>query len=313
MNFLSNVRCLLLIVILLPALVSCSALKGQSSSPLPEYHYLFYQPWLADIADWDEEFWQRELGALRSRGVTTLVIQWGQFEEVGILNQERFGEYIASVVTSAASNDIEVVLGLYGEMDTFRVFDNEDTDLEQHLDYLRRRHIETADWYLEHLSSTENVIGWYLPEEISDKLIADESTRAIMLGHTLAMREQLPRLGHSTSIYISAYCSNLMQGERLSQGVGEGLVDGEIKVFLQAGNGVSEDALASCRETNRLLPSSIWVVEMFIQREDGHQVTFESRALEETLRNYSDEHSPSDLAVFSFRYLPRQPINSSGE
>ena len=313
MNLPINTRRLLLIVIFFAALVSCQLTKENSSSALPEYRYLFYQPWIADIADWDEAFWQRELSALRAQGVTTLVIQWGQFEQVGVHNQARFAEYITGVVSIAANNDIEVILGLYGEMETFNVFESDGADLGQHLAYLRERHFETAAWYLENLASTEHVIGWYLPEEISDKLMAGDGTQAIMLEHTLTMRQQLPSLGHSTNVYISAYCSNLRYVENISQGIRDGLIGVKVGVFLQAGNGVSKEALAACRETSLLVPSSIWVVELFTQREDGHQVTYEPSALEETLRNYSDERSASGLAVFSFRYLPRQPIQPSEE
>lgn len=289
-------------------MVSCSLSKEQESSALPEYRYLFYQPWIADIADWDEAFWQRELSALRTQGVRTLVIQWGQYEQVGVHNQPRFAQYIKSVVASAANNDIEVILGLYGENETFEVFESEQGDLQAHLTLLRKRHVETAAWYLDNLASTENVIGWYLPEEISDKLMASEATQATMLAHTLAVRQELPDLGKDINVYISAYCSNLRYVEDIAQGIREDLINVKVGVFLQAGNGVSKEALAACRETSLLVPSAIWVVEMFTQREDGHQVSYEKKALESTLRNYYDERSANRLAVFSFRYLPRQPV-----
>ncbi|MAR65888.1 MAG: DUF4434 domain-containing protein [Crocinitomicaceae bacterium] len=252
---------------------------------------LFYQPLRRDsrISSSDWSYVWRE--AYRNQ-YRTVIIQWTQFGDF-LIDQEA---WLLTSLQIAQQEGLDLIVGLYADpsfSQTILQAGWEDR-FEEYWTSLQRRSLSLHSKLLPLLKEREiEVIGWYFPSELSDRLFTTIGRRRFTQNQLQLLSQRLNKPLH-ISAYNLGYLSPKANATWLS-----GLQDIGLHVWWQDGAGVKDLSEPALQAYFNQLPCDVGIVrEAFIQSSSSEN-TFRAEYLPP--KEYDSCHL---TGVFSLRYMP---------
>lgn len=170
-------------------MVAAAALAGAARAEAPPRlggGFVQLQGWMSELTPED---WQREVDAMRRLGMTTIVIQYLQYNDVNLIPQDPAApDPVREILRLADERGMTVYLGTAAEDGWWK------WDAEYLKGALERRQVLTRK-IVERYGAHRSFAGWYFTEEASG-FLTPEKTRQLrdyfraLSGHCKALRDQ---------------------------------------------------------------------------------------------------------------------------
>lgn len=285
-------------------LLLCGASFGAQA-----FNAMIYQPLQRDMKI-PTTFWPQTFSELRKRGFDTLVVQWTRHGEIFSSGVEQ--KWLHDRLKDAVSADLNLVIGLYADPDSFSALDAPTELLEPYFLLGNEKNLALAKVWMSVLPA-ERIVGWYLPMEIDDRRWRAESD-ARVLSHQL--KREVNSLKNLTQkpVYVSAFFKGhsepsefkeLLSLVRQTTGLGLWVQDGRgTKTLLSTETDLYLKSLSHCADS----PVAGLVYEIFYQV--GPDTNFKADPLAPpALTKALQQRAPcgGDSVFFELRYLLKFP------
>lgn len=266
---------------------------------------MIYQPLLRDMKI-PTTFWPKTFSELRQQGFDTLVIQWTRHGDIFSSGIEQ--QWLKDRLKDAVNADLNLVIGLYADPDSFSSLDASSELLEPYFLVNNEKNMTLAKSWLKTLP-VERIVGWYLPMEIDDRRWRARDDEKVL---STQLRREVNALRSLSNkpVYLSAFFKGhsepsefkeLLTLVRQSTGLGLWVQDGRgTKALLPSETDLYLKTLAPCADT----PVAGLVYEIFHQV--GPDSNFKAEPLTPpTLAKALQQRAPcgGDSVFFELRYL----------
>jgi len=268
---------------------------------------MFYQPLQRDMKI-PTTFWPKTFSELRKRGFDTLVIQWTRHGVIFSSGIEQ--QWLRNRLKDAVDADLNLVIGLYADPDSFSALDAPTDLLEPYFLRNNERNLVLAKTWLRTLP-LERIVGWYIPMEIDDRRWRAKDDELVLSNQLRREVNSLRNLSNKP-VYMSAFFKGHSEPSEFkefltlvkqSTGLGLWVQDGRgTKTLLPSEIDLYLKTLASCSET----PVAGLVYEIFHQV--GPDSNFKAEPLAPSaLTKALQQRAPcsGDSVFFELRYLSK--------
>lgn len=195
---------------------------------------VIYQP-LRTHMHIDEAAWRPLFARLRAQGIDTLVFQWTQHDDAFSTGDE--AAWLQRRVADATAADLNLILGLSADSDTFQRLQQPDAVLPAYFRKIREKdRALVRRWQA--LVPPERLIGWYLTLEIDDKRWRTPTAQAALTNYLRHTRNDIDAVQvMPRSLYISSFFTGQMTPPRYAQLLAELHGATGVRLWVQDGRG----------------------------------------------------------------------------
>ncbi len=126
---------------------------------------IFYQPQERDMR-LPESFWPQTFAHVRQLGFDTVIFQWSRYGD--IFSEGRQQQWLEQRAADAVAADLNVVMGLYADPDSFSAVEVGSDLLEPYFLKVMAHNLDLVKRWGK-APHQDRLIGWYLPFEVDDR------------------------------------------------------------------------------------------------------------------------------------------------
>jgi len=261
---------------------------------------LYYQPLLKDQGKivWDEVFKTMERCHMNQ-----LILQWSRHGVVDFMREET---WLQTILEHADKYQIEVIVGLYGDNNYFKVIEKSKLNLSDYFQSLHEISFKQAQKVYQVAKKYKSFGGWYLTEEIDDLNFQSRDRKKNLKTYLQNMASSLDNIA-SRPLYVSGFYSKQMNPQEYTEMFME-ITQNKYHILLQSGVGAN---LVNLEESQRYIDifsqhfsnKCIPVLEAFVIDANKSIHPMEFNALNRQIELVQKYNRGEKLALFSLRYF----------
>lgn len=171
---------------------------------------------LAEHNSWSRERWQKLFHSFEALGLTQIVVQWSQHDQLpfyGDVESQQTPSAIGTILELAQSRGIEVYLGLAADSRYWEAIQRPAAGQEEYLRRLRWKSERVARELAALAGRYRSFKGWYIVEEIDDLNWRPPASRQALYRHLKQLSSFLKTLTPGGQVLLSAFCQARMDPE----------------------------------------------------------------------------------------------------
>ena len=294
-NFFIKTSLTLLIVTILMVTMS----KKRVFTPI---NTIFYQPLLKDKFNWKSTFHQ-----LKKSHINTMVLQWSHYGVVDFMHNP---QWLKSILNEAKKEDIQIIIGLYADDKYFKKIEQKNLNRSSYFQELKQKSIAQAKEIYTVSKHYNNVVGWYIYEEIDDLHFQTLKEQKELKKYLTSLNKELLAISNYPCFISSFFAKHSSQQAYIT--MLHNVLGEEYKLFLQSGVGAnlvnSKESSAYLNQSEKTLKHKVIpIIEAFI----FHKGKIEStsfNALEQQIKKIQKVYGEKPMALFSLRYFLFEPL-----
>ncbi|MDC0534823.1 DUF4434 domain-containing protein [Francisellaceae bacterium] len=305
-------RFYLILIISLPFMLSSCVQEKlyQSKNNHNQIQAVFFQPWEHYLEE-NKYNWNDIFDHLAQSNIHQIVIQWTQYGNSNLLNDESHGNLFEGIVESAKQHHIKIVFGLYQDPDYFKKIQSPKTNTMAYFNQLRDKSISVAREIIE-LYGNENVIaGFYIPQEIDNvNWNTSDKTSALKI-YLRMLNAEIDTISEFYPVYISGFYNLTTPIKEYALMWKQILEDVPIQVLMQNGVGAMSIPSSVCIDYfnifNQYLPKGQWgiIAELFVPDTTNSNkfVCAAPKNIQQNIEEYKNRFKDIPIFLFSLTYL----------
>lgn len=247
--------------------------------------------------------WNKVFSEMKACHMQQLILQWSRHGVVDFLKDDT---WLRTILESAHQYGIQVIIGLYGDNQYFKVIENAELDLSGYFKSLFAINQEQAHRVYQIAQDYESFAGWYLTEEIDDLHFQTLSRQELLKAYLQNMAVALACLSDHP-LYLSGFYSNQTSPQEYAKVFGD-ITQKKYRILLQSGIGAQ---LVDFQESREYLTAfrklfgtqCIPVVEAFAMREENNITTMDFALFNRQMALVQEGKKEQKIALFSLRYF----------
>jgi len=284
-----------IIVIFITIYKKIESIREEGSSP--PIHSLFYQPLLKDKINWDVTFQK-----LHQVEVKKLILQWSKF---GVVDFVKDDKWLKEILSYAQKYNIEVIVGLYGDDNYFKILESRNSDIKLYLSTLHSKNIKQAEKVYTIAKNYSSFNGYYIYDEVDDTNFIEKERQKYLKEYLQVVSNSIAKISKHP-LYISGYFSKNISPNNCAKLFSE-ITQKKYTLFLQSGIGaglVDNNTSSIYMQTFRkeFKGEFIPLVEGFRFKGSTIEAT-DFTTLKREIELIKKSTNTSKLALFSLRYF----------
>ena len=284
----------LLFILFVLFITACE--KKQSNR---EATYLFYQPLLKDQKSIE---WKEILSTMHSFGMGTLILQWSRYDVVDFMKQK---VWLKEILKEAEAQNIEVVIGLYGDNRYFKNIENKKLNLSLYFDKLYKINLQQAKQVYKVAKAFPNFSGWYFTEEVDDLNFKDKEREEALKVYWMQLSNAIKKV-ENKPVYLSGFYGQNSSPQEYATMLNN-VIPKDAHLLLQSGVGAKLVRLDESKKYMQKFKKSYKsrftpIVELFTIDKKEIKV-MEFSMIKEQIAFFRENKISNDIALFSLRYL----------
>ena len=284
----------LLFILFVLLITACE--KKQSNR---EATYLFYQPLLKDQKSIE---WKEILSTMHSFGMGTLILQWSRYDVVDFMKQKA---WLKEILKEAEVQNIEVVIGLYGDNRYFKNIENKKLNLSLYFDKLYKINLQQAKQVYKVAKAFPNFSGWYFTEEVDDLNFKDKEREEALKVYWMQLSNAIKKV-ENKPVYLSGFYGQNSSPQEYATMLNN-VIPKDAHLLLQSGVGAKLVRLDESKKYMQKFKKSYKsrftpIVELFTIDKKEIKV-MEFSMIKEQIAFFRENKISNDIALFSLRYL----------
>jgi len=262
-----------------------------------EVKYLFYQPLLKDKIEWERVFF-----TMHSLGLKILILQWSRYDMVDFIKNK---VWLEKILEEAKVQNIQVVVGLYGDNRYFKNIEDKKLNLPIYFDKLYKINIQQAQKIYKVAKNFSNFSGWYFVEEVDDLNFKEKRREKALKVYWKRLSCEIDKVA-DRAIYLSAFYGQNSSPQEYAEMLNRVVPKG-VHLLLQSGIGAKLVNLKESKNYMQKFKMSYKgefspIVELFtIGKKEI--IAMEATLVQKQIEFLRDNQIGNSIALFSLRYL----------
>ena len=276
-------------------------MSKKAPSP-PPINTIFYQPLLKDKFNWKSTFHQ-----LKESHINTLILQWSHY---GVVDFMHHPQWLKTILKEAKKENIQIIIGLYADDKYFKKIEQKNLSRSRYFQELKQKNITQAKEIYTISKNYNNVVGWYIYEEIDDLHFQTKKEQKELKKYLSSLHKELLTISNypcSISSFFAKHSSQQTYITMLHNVLGE-----NYRLFLQSGVGAN---LVSSKESHSYFNQSekifkhkvVPIIEAFRFMNKNIEPTSFS-LLKKQINEIQKVYKKHPMALFSLRYFLSEPL-----
>ncbi len=310
-----NLRAYLIVVMLCLPFILSSCIQERlfhTKESNNQIQGVFFQPW-ENYLEEDRYNWNDIFKHLAEENINQIIIQWTQYGNTNLLQDESRGNLIDDIIVSAKRYHIKIIFGLYEDPEYFKKIQSDRTNISTYLNGLQRKSITIANQIIELYGNDSVIAGFYISQEIDNINWQSANKIEELTNYLSVLSTEINAISTPYPIYISGFYNldtpiqqYVLMWKQILQNV-------PITVLMQNGVGANSIPSSVCVDYFNAfyhsLPPDQWgiIAEVFVEdkKEADKFIQANPDDIQENITEYKSQFKDIPIFLFSLTYLTR--------
>ena len=202
-----NLRAYLIVVMLCLPFILSSCIQERlfhTKESNNQIQGVFFQPW-ENYLEEDRYNWNDIFKHLAEENINQIIIQWTQYGNTNLLQDESRGNLIDDIIVSAKRYHIKIIFGLYEDPEYFKKIQSDRTNISTYLNGLQRKSITIANQIIELYGNDSVIAGFYISQEIDNINWQSANKIEELTNYLSVLSTEINAISTPYPIYISGF------------------------------------------------------------------------------------------------------------